>query len=177
MIDVKNLKLVLLGALAVLVISNIGCSKSNNSSSSTQDSIRYSTWVSLNMQQQVDNSNDTFFIESLKAASLTKDLLSRSTVIGYLEVQDPLSGDTSIVNAALAFEEFYLVGSISMISGVDYSGFRYRYVIVPGKIHVTNANGGVMNYSAAQLKEMDYATLTKLLNIPTRGSNFVNPNQ
>ena len=110
-----------------------------------------------------------------KAASITKTLLANSTIIGYLQVADPLSGDTSIVNAALAMEEFYYVGNISLLSGADYSGFPYRYVIVPGNVQVTNANGTVQHYTAEQLKTMDYGTLTKILRIPARGGNFVEP--
>lgn len=179
MIDVKNLKLFLLGALAVVMISNIGCSKSNNSAPAATDSIRYSNWVTLNMSfAGTDNAGDSVYTQTLKASTITNSILSRSSIVGYLMVADPLNGDTSIVNASLALEEFFRVGNIDLLSfGTDWSGVQYRYVIVPGKIQVTNANGGVVSYSAAQLNKMDYATLTKLLKIPTRGSNFINPNQ
>jgi len=130
----------------------------------------YSNWITLSMTGQTLSSGDSIYYQSITAKSITSDILNKGSVIGYLLVGDPLSGDSSVINASLALEEHFLVGSISLLSSVTYSGYQYRYVVVPAKVSVTSTDGSVKTYTANELTQMDYKTLTNSLHLPTQGS-------
>jgi hypothetical protein len=74
--------------------------------------------------------------------------------------------------------EFFLVGKIDLYSGAvyakssarDYSGFNYRYVIIPGKISISSVSG--QTFTVDQLKTMSYQEVSKLLNISSTGSTL-----
>lgn len=83
-------------------------------------------------------------------------------------------GNSSIVNATLALNEYFLVGKIDLVAyGSDPSGLDYRYVIIPGKISVNNASGAVHTYTPAELSQLNYTTLTGLLNIPAKSGGNI----
>jgi hypothetical protein len=130
----------------------------------------YSNWITLSMTGQTTSSGDSVYYQSITAKAITADILNKGSVIGYLLVSDPLSGDSSVINASLALEEHFVVGSISLLSGVDYTGYQYRYVVVPSKVAVTSSDGSVKTYSASELSAMDYKTLTNSLHVPAQGS-------
>jgi hypothetical protein len=130
------------------------------------DSVMYSNWITLNMTGDTYQSGDSVYYQSITANAITSDILNKGSVIGYLLVTDPLSGDSSVINASLALEEHFVVGSISLLSGVTYTGYQYRYVVVPTKVAVTDSDGSVKTYTAKQLSLMDYKTLTSTLAAP-----------
>jgi hypothetical protein len=165
--------------MGMILFSN--CTKSSNSTppaTASTDSVLYSNWISLNMQLNgTDANGDSIYTETIPAPAITTAVFNKATIIGYIEVQDPLSGDSSVINAGLAFEEFFDIGSISLVSiGVDYSQYFYRYVIIPGKITVTDASGVVHTYTSDQLKVMSYSTLKTVLSLPAKGSSLAKPN-
>jgi hypothetical protein len=130
----------------------------------------YSNWITLSMTGATTSSGDSVYYQSITAKAITSDVLNKGSVIGYLLVSDPLSGDSSVINASLALEEHFVVGSISLLSSVTYTGYLYRYVVVPAKVAVTSTDGSVKTYTANELREMDYKTLTSSLHVPAQGS-------
>ncbi len=135
------------------------------------DSVMYSNWITLSMTGAKDQtSGDSVYYQSITAKAITADILNKGSVIGYLLVSDPLSNDSSIINASLALEEHFVVGSISLLSPTTYTGFLYRYVVVPSKVAVTGSNGSVKTYTSKEMSQMDYSTLTGLLKVPSQGS-------
>lgn len=137
------------------------------------DSVQYSGWITLSTPfNSKDANGDSVFVGSVTAKSITSSVLNQDAIIGYLLVPDPLTGDSSIINASLAFQEFFTVGYIDIVSqGSDWTGASYRYVIVPTKITVSSASGSLQTFTSDQMKKMDYPTLTKVLGIPAKGSS------
>lgn len=136
------------------------------------DSVMYSSWITLSMTGDTYSSGDSVYYQKITASAITSDILNKGSVIGYLLTGDPLStnGDSSVINASLAMEEHFAVGSISLLAPADYSGAQYRYVVVPSKVAVTSQDGSVKTYTSKEMSEMDYNTLTGLLKVPAKGS-------
>lgn len=177
--------LTLLTVLAIIGVGSVmmtGCSKGNTGPAGPAgpDSVQYSGWTTLAMTYVgPDQSGDSTFQQTITAKSITSAILNQGAVIGYLLFPDPGTGDSSVVNASLAVDEFFNVGSIDIVSdGVDYSGASYRYVVIPAKITTSSISGTLQTFTASQLKAMDYKTLTKALGIPAKGSStlFKAPN-
>jgi len=137
------------------------------------DSVMYSNWITLSMTGATYQSGDSVYYQSITASAITSGILNKGSVIGYLLVSDPLSGDSSVINASLAMEEHFVVGSISLLSPSNYTGYQYRYVVVPTTVAVTGSDGSTKTYTAKQLSLMDYSTLTNALHLPAAGSGSV----
>ena len=174
----KNLKLFFLAALAAGCLSMIGCSKSSNSSTpaASADSVLYTNWTPLNMAGNIDAFNDTFFTQSVTAKSITQHVLNTGIIIGYVRGVDN-NGDTLIVNASTLMTEDFYVGSIYLESDPfqagtaanDYSGFDFRYVVIPGRIATTGVGSSEQSFTPSQLRSMSYTTISKIFNIPSGG--------
>lgn len=150
------------------------CSKGDKGATGAAgpDSVMYSSWTTLAMTQGVDTYGDTFYTQTITAPAITDSILNSGSVIGYLLVSDPLTvnGDSSVVNAALAFTEYFSVGKIDLLSyGTDYSGLDYRYVVIPGKIATSSVTG--KTYTVDQLKKMSYSQVTTLFPTKSRLTN------
>lgn len=171
----RHLKLCFLAALTICIFMTTSCKKGDTGPAGPAgpDSVMYSNWITLDMAGTTDGSGDSVYYQSITASAITSGILNKGSVIGYLLVNDPLSGDSSVINASLAMEEHYLVGSISLLAPADYTGFQYRYVVVPSKVAVTSSDGSTKTYTAKQLSEMDYTTLTNALHVPAQGSGAV----
>jgi hypothetical protein len=160
----------------VMITMTTGCSKGNAGPAGPAgpDSVQYSGWTTLAMAYaKIDpSSGDSLFAQTITASSITSTILNQGAVIGYMLQPDPLTGDSSIINASLALVEFFNVGNIDLVSyGVNLSGNLYRYVVIPSKITTTDASGTLHTYTASQLKNMNYSDLTKILAIPAKGSS------
>lgn len=148
------------------------------------DSIQYSTWTTLNMNGYVDANNDTSYEDTLVAPALTSAVLDKDVVVGYMLFVDN-NNDTVIVNASTLLSETYGTGYIDLYSGApyssnsagsNYSGYSYRYVVVPATISINSATGSQkVTYTRAQLQAMSYSKLTQLLQIPAKGSKLLKP--
>jgi hypothetical protein len=175
---VKNLKLIALATLTIGfgLIMSTGCKKGDTGPAGPAgpDSVQYSAWKALAMTYAGKDSNgDSVFTQTIAAAAITSAIVNKGSVIGYLLVEDPLTGDSSVINASLAFQEFVGVGKIDLLSyGTDWTGYDYRYVIIPGKIVTTGASGSAKTYTGAQLDQLDYSTLSNILKIPATGSSL-----
>ena len=169
---VRILKFCVFAFLTTSVLLTMSCKKGDTGPAGPAgpDSVMYSNWITLNMAGDVDGNSDSVYYQSITAKAITSDILNKGSVIGYLLLNDPLSGDSSVINASLALEEHFVVGSISLLSSVTFTGFQYRYVVVPSKVAVTGTDGTVHTYTSQQLGQMDYSTLTGLLHVPAAGS-------
>jgi hypothetical protein len=180
----KNLKLFSI-LCAFVAIAMIGCSKGTTgpkgdtgaTGASGSDSVLHSAWITLNMTQQVDNSNDTFYFQSIAASALTSAILNNGVVLSYVGLL-PSSGstDTTVVNASdiSVYTGYYLTQDLSpqlieLYSGIDFSGELYRYVIIPSSALTTGIGGKV--YTKAELKAMTYAEAQKTFGLTTRSTN------
>jgi len=179
---VKNLTLLSLLALATGFIMMMSCKKGDTGPAGPvgPDSVQYSNWTPLSMAGYIDANSDTTYTDTLIAKSITSAILSKGAVVGYLQGMDAL-GDTVIVNASSRMDENFLVGKIELFSnapyasnsaGVDYTGYNYRYVVIPAKIATSGISGSGKTYTTDQLKAMSYSELTSVLNIPAKGSSL-----
>jgi len=131
----------------------------------------YSNWTPLSFSKVYDQTTgDSAWGATVTAPKITAKVLNTGTVVGYLLLQNPLSQDSSIVNAINYVTEYFSPGYIDIFAGVDFSGIPYRYVIIPSKITITDSKGNPLTYTSDQIQKMDYTTLTGLLSIPAKGS-------
>ncbi len=172
----KNLKLLFSLVLAAGCVTMIGCSKSNNNSSTppaSSDSVLYTNWTPLNMSGFTDGVGDTFFAQTIIAKSITAAVINHGLVLGYVmnidQGNDTLIENVSDIMTMVVYRDsIYLQSNPFQInsSANDYSGVPFRYVIVPGKIFTTRVAGTVKTYTAAQLNTMSYAEVRNLFNLP-----------
>lgn len=167
--------------MAVSFGAIVSCSKNssnNNNSSSSTDTVLYSNWIPLNLVL-TGNVADSDYEQKINASALTASVLSKGLVLVY--ANEAGSGGTYI-NYVSDFGIYptFSTGAIYLDSygtdGYDLSQNTIvdsvRYVIIPGSISTTSAGGSLQTYTPAQLKQMDYGTLTKTLNIPAHGSSL-----
>lgn len=150
----RNVKISLLAAIAIGLVSLTGCSKSNNNkTSSGSDSVFTSPWITLNMPLNPVDSN---FEENIPAPAITASILNTGVVMGFGAFLD--QNNDTVVESGLEFDMFqtFSVGNILLQSGFDNSGLWYRYVIIPG--HVLATKG----LTPMQVRSMTYAGVTKL---------------
>ncbi|HSZ86329.1 MAG TPA: hypothetical protein VK787_09875, partial [Puia sp.] len=96
--------------ITVIAFSMSGCSKGSAGPAgpagpSGSDSVLHSAWITLSMDQNVDANSDTFYTQTITAASLTASVISTDVVVSYIGV--PGSGpngttgnDTLVVNVS-----------------------------------------------------------------------------
>jgi len=163
-------------AASLCLIMSTGCKKGDTGpmGPAGPDSVQYSSWNALAMTYTgMDTNGDSVFTQTITASAITSAIVNKGSVIGYLLVSSPLTGDSSVINASLALQEFVGTGKIDLVSyGTDWSGYDYRYVIIPGKIVTSRTSGSVSTYTGDQLRQLDYSTLSKTLQIPAAGSSL-----
>lgn len=162
----RKLKLFFLAVTVISVgamtMTMSGCSKSNNNNSSnTTDTVYYSSWVTL---ATTFNTTDSAYEQNITAPAITQSVLDKAVILSYVQYQNYtfVAGDFGIYPA-------YKVGLINIISGVGNvtgAGVKFRYMIIPGNKAITGTHGGVKIASPADLKNLDYETVTKMYNIP-----------
>ena len=139
--------------------------------------ITYSAWTTLAMDIQNIEPNsgggaDTIYSQSITAPAITSSIIDQGIILSYIGIPGGASNgtDTAVLSISEAstfigvFTQQFSVGEIDIFSlDFDYSGFLYRYVVVPGS--VAAGNSILKNYTKDQLKAIDYSTLKKALNI------------
>ena len=163
----------MLAAIVLSVSSMVSCSKSDNdTNNSSTDSVLYSAWIPLNLVITQPTS-DSIYEQKLTANALTKSVLSKGVVNVYLNYTGSGGTQVALPSDAGIYPTFttgaiYLdaYGSNGALMAQNLYFDSVRYVIIPGKISTTSANGSVQNYTPAQLNHMDYSTLTRVLGIP-----------
>ncbi|HSZ86328.1 MAG TPA: hypothetical protein VK787_09870 [Puia sp.] len=188
----KNLKLLLVGCLAISV-AIISCSKGpagpagatgatgaagangSNGANGTNgtngtDSVLHSAWITLTTTVDTFTTTggtpDSIFVDTLTASAITQAILDSGVVLGY--VQNLFNNDGSIVNVsdyAGYLDVTYRLGEIDFAVMSDITGAQFRYVIIPGAILTQSA--AFKNYTKQEIKGMDFATATRLVNEAT----------
>jgi hypothetical protein len=164
----KNLKLftVLFAGVALVVL---GCSKGTTGPAGPKgpagpDSVVHSNWIILAMTRNVTSANDTFYTQTINAPALTQRILDSGIILTYLS---DLGNPPTVVNATTYFSsELFSAGSIDLTSFIDgdFSGFGYRYVLVPGSIVTGNVvSGPAKGLTKKQLMTMSYESVEKLI--------------
>jgi hypothetical protein len=120
--------------------------------------VQYSSWNPLAMQYV---SADSSYEQSISAGSLTQAVLDSGVVLTYLKYA-PSGGQSVVVNASVYLQEIFSAGAIEIYSGLDYSGFYYRYVIIPGGVKIGRLVGSANDIKKA-LEAMSYEDVMKLL--------------
>ena len=169
----RNLKLLVLAALTTGFFLTISCKKGDTGPAGPAgpDSVMYSSWTALTFDKVYDQTTgDSAYAATVTAPQITTKVLNTGSVVGYLLLPDPVTGDSSAVNAINYVTEYFTPGYVDIYAGADFSGIYYRYVIIPGKITITDSKGNPLTYTSDQMKKMDYTTLTGLLSIPAKGS-------
>ena len=160
----RKLKVLSLATLiAGTFFLSVGCSKSNNNSSSTKDSVLYSAWQPFSLKfETLDNNGDSVYDQTTTAAAITQNVLDKGTVLVYVSAGD---GEyTDAVNAG--FSVILGVGQIYISTyGSVPSAFAWRYVVIPGTIATTSSSGSLQTYTPSQLKTMSYAAVSGILGI------------
>jgi len=165
---VKNLqRCLILAALVTALFSTFSCSKSNNNSTSVKDSVLYSNWAPLKMSLLGVNPQfgDSVYGQAIPVKAITRAVLDRGLVLTYIQGIDN-NGDTLIQNAEVFMNQRIYAGEIDLFSEPnDYTGYNFRYVIIPGRTLVNGVSGQVETYTPAQLRSMSYPTIAKMLRL------------
>ncbi|MFI5153483.1 MAG: hypothetical protein ACHQET_09130 [Chitinophagales bacterium] len=167
----KNLKLFSL-LFGVIAISVIGCSKGSAGPAGPPGApgagqVTYSSWITLNMTQNVDANNDTFYTQTIAAPAITQKILDSGIVITYLSIIDN-NNVLNVVNASAYFlSEIFTPGQIDLTSLSDFSTFQYRYAVIPGSIQGNKIiSGPAAGLTKQQLQTMSYEAVRKMLGLP-----------
>jgi len=172
----KNLKsFVVLSSLVAIVA--MGCSKGTTGPAGPAgpkgpagpDSVVHSAWTALAM---TFNTTDSLYEQTITAPAITQRILDSGVIVTYLSIVDN-NNVTNVVNASVYFiNEIFTPGSIALGSRVDYTGFNYRYVIIPGTIVAGHmVSGPAKGYTQNQLETMGYDAVQKLLGTSSSSSN------
>jgi hypothetical protein len=193
----KNLKLFLVGCLLVS-ITIVSCSKGpagpagatgatgaagaggaagaqGPAGANGTDSVLHSSWITLNVTIDTFTNMgqpDSIFFDTLTAPAITQAVLDSGVILSY--VQNLFNNDGSIVNVldySGYLEVTYKVDEIDISVLSDISGAQFRYVVIPGSILTQSVS--FKNYTKQQIRSMDFATATRLVNEATNksGSN------
>lgn len=152
----KKVKILFLACLAIGFYFLTGCSKSNNTNTTTKtpDSVYTSAWITLAMDS-VAASQD--WEQKIVAPAITSAVLQHGVLLGYGAFLN--NNNDTVVNQALEFNMFqtFLVDTVWLQSGFNNSGLWYRYVVIPGHVLTT------MGLTPMQARSLTYAELTKLI--------------
>jgi hypothetical protein len=169
----KNLKLLtVVCSLAILAFAS--CSKgaagpkgaTGATGPAGPDSVLHSAWLTLAMSGATfinsAGNTDTAYTDTITASHITQRILDSAVILTYLSITDQ-NGITNVVNASVYFySEIFAPGNIYLTSiNADYSGFSYRYVIIPGSVLI--GNSVLKGYTRAQLQKADYSTVVSAL--------------
>jgi hypothetical protein len=122
--------------------------------------------------------NDSIYVDTIAAPGITASVLSSGAVIGYLYAPSLITaGDSTIINvdngSLTQMLQMPELGKIVLVwfQPSDFTGYQYRYVIIPGNIETTSTSGtGPTSYGPGQLKTMNYSTLDDILKMRTSGN-------
>jgi hypothetical protein len=190
----KNLKIFNSALFAFGLIALVSCTKtgpagatgatgatgaSGATGAAGPDSVQYSPWITLSIETRtVDMFNDSIYVDTIAAPGITASVLSSGAVIGYLYAPSLITaGDSTIINVDNGYLTQMLqmpeLGKIVLVwfQPNDFTGYQYRYVIVPGNIQTTGTSGtGPTSFSPGQLKTMTYPDLDGILKMRTTGN-------
>ena len=149
--------LILTATVSVIVLSMVSCKKTTTNNTVIKDSIYYSPWTTLAMQF---NSTDSAYEESISASGLTQNVLSTGAILGYVGIVTG-TADTATEQGSEFFAQAFDLGQIELFSGQDFSGYLYRYVIIPGTVLQSTS---LANLTKTQLQHMSFSDVQKAVN-------------
>jgi hypothetical protein len=164
----KNFK-ILIAALTILIIGMMSCKKGDTGPAGPAgpagpDSVTYSPWIKLNTPF---NTTDSFYEQSLNAASLTQGIIDSGVILTYINLNQTAGQYDVIPISSFSNEmvESYSVGQINIIALDDFTGFSYRYVTIPGSVKTgpNAADRKIKGYTIKELKAMPYAQVQQVL--------------
>jgi hypothetical protein len=167
----RSLKLI---SILLLVISVVvfSCSKgtAGPAGPAGPGNVQHTVWTVLNTPYagQDTVNNDSVFVGTVTAASVTQTILDSGLVLTYL--QNPNGSIVEVSDLSTFLDVSYAVGTITLTSFVvNLTGYNFRYIIVPGTTKITSA---LNSYTKEQLRTMSYSNIVKLLEITDKpGSN------
>ncbi|PWU04220.1 MAG: hypothetical protein C5B52_01860 [Bacteroidetes bacterium] len=153
--------------LAIGTISLTSCKKGDTGPQGPPgpagpDSVLYSNWITLSMNKIINGPGDTSYAQTLDAPSITQDILDKGIILTYLAFVDN-NGTTNVANASVYIDEVYYPAKIDLTSFFNYSGLKFRYVVIAGTIPGRAAKGSIYSYTKEQLRAMSYEEVMKLL--------------
>ncbi|WP_147314059.1 hypothetical protein [Deminuibacter soli] len=142
---------------------NTGCSK-NGTEGPKGDTgtanVIHSPWITLNMSLI---RSDSVYFQSISAPGITQSILDSGVVLTYLTFTGS-DGTQSVVNANTYFGQVGLKpGTIELLSFYNYTGLKFRYVIIPGSVAGGRSTSLLNRYTRAQLENMPYSDIITLL--------------
>jgi hypothetical protein len=190
----KNQKVVLLVLMVVGIGMMISCTKTgsagtNGTNGATgaagatgatgatgPDSVQYSSIVTLTSMGRAYSNwyGDSVEVDTLSASGITSSILTKGAVVGYVYLPTYLTtGDSSFVNIdnvnfVNSLTQLPIVGKLVVYwdkNWTDYTNYKFRFVVIPANVAVTDISGNSKNYTAMQLKNLDYSTLTSILKV------------
>jgi hypothetical protein len=126
-------------AFAIGLVSIGGCKKNYYTTSSSADSVMYSSWITLKMTKDATDSN---YQQNITAKSITQSILDKGTVLTYLQYQGQVN-----YSSDLGVYPTFTVGNINLFTGQDASGLQFRYIVIPGKTAVTDYKTVIKQYN------------------------------
>jgi hypothetical protein len=160
---------------AVLALGMTSCKKGDTGPAGPvgpagPDSVVYSSWQTLNFTVN----QDTLYVDTISAPSLTQAILDSGVILTYYDLSDPTdpSAKTDLYSGAAisAFEliEDFTVGKINITSfHYDFSTQKMRYVTIPGsKLETVNSVKRYKGYTVAELKAMPYEKAATIVGGP-----------
>jgi hypothetical protein len=178
---VKNLKLFSIVSFAVVVMglmTTTSCKKGDTGATGAAgatgatgatgaagpDSILYSAWTPLALDTVPANGD---FEQSITANGITQSILDNGLILMYLS-----DGKGDVVNLESYITAIFSVGNIYLVAGSAWTGYEYRYILIPGGIATSSAGGTqtINGYTVNQLKAMTYSNAAKALSIPGTGT-------
>jgi hypothetical protein len=193
--NLKNLSVFIYALLVMGLITMVSCTKTGPAGATGAtgatgavgatgaagpDSVQYSPWITLVTEgRTLDFYGDSIYVDTIAAPGITSSILNSGAVIGYLYANTFVNpGDSSIINVdnpnLVEIVQTPEVGKIILYwspNSQDYTGYQYRYVIIPGNIETTSTSGsGPTSYNPGQLKTMTYRDLDGILKMRTSGN-------
>lgn len=162
----KNLKLFsilfLVSSVAIISCSKGTAGPAGPAGPAGAGETMHSSWISLvTPYVGKDNNGDSLFQQAVTSASLTQNILDSGLVLSYFELSDgsviDVADFSSFIDVAYTLNTITITGI-----GTNLSNVLFRYVIIPGTTTIT---GALKQYTKAQIKDMSYSTITKLLGI------------
>ena len=153
-----------LGVILCSSLIFISCKKGDTGPAGAQGpagtaNVKYSSWNELSMSFVF---SDSLYEQTIKADSITQGVLDSGVVMTYMKYVNS-SNQTTVVNAETYMGVEFNLGKINLYSNYDFSGFSFRYVIIPGGVKAGQRSGSAISgYTKEQLKNMSYEHVLQL---------------
>lgn len=130
----------------------------------------YSNWI--NVTCVLGATTPGIWDGLLTAPGVTQTIIDRGVVKIYLRNPQNLVFELNYVTTNDFIHYYLTVGLITMRSSYNAT-YPYRYILIPGGVSGGRySSGPLAGYTVDQVKGMNYAQLTTILNVPANGTNI-----